>query len=546
LAFVVAGALALGGISMAQGPEPGAEQRPGPTTSAARLSDVDGQVQLSQGGQVLASQAMVNAPLFEGTEISTSEDGRAEVQFEDGSVARVSPNSSITIGVLRRQGASTVTELTLNGGLGYFEIQSSTEPNNFRVRFGNSVATASGFTILRINLDNPPGEMAVFSGNAHVEGSNSLAVDMHGGETLKLSGDMPGNYTVSDVIEPDSWDTWNSDRDQALTAQEAQRTTATDSVPDSNNPAWSDLDANGNWYDVPGQGYVWSPDEAENPGWDPYGCGSWMWTPGYGYVWVSCESWGYMPYAYGSWSYYNGFGWGWAPGFGNPWWCGGVYTVNIHNAPYRYEPPRRPRGGPVRPASPVHVAGGKYQPYPIVPVNRNSGDIHGAPVRVRSGPVTVAGNTVVPMRPIAPSLRPTAPRTGFVRETGQRANTPQNGSLNPSRPIYGIDTGSQGIIARPPGYFGNTYSPRPSAPASGYYPQRPAPPSGGYSPQPRPSAPAGGYSMPRPVAPSHGSYSAPMPSRPAPSMGGGAPHMSGGGGAAPAAPHAGGGGGPRK
>ena len=59
-----------------------------------RLSSVTGQVQVSAAGQVIADQALENMPLFEGTRLVTGEDGRAEVQFEDGSVARLSPNSS--------------------------------------------------------------------------------------------------------------------------------------------------------------------------------------------------------------------------------------------------------------------------------------------------------------------------------------------------------------------------------------------------------------------------------------------------------------------
>jgi FecR protein len=480
-----------------------AAQQAGPQARAVRLSDVDGQVQLSQGNQVLASQAMVNAPLFEGTQISTSDDGRAEIQFEDGSVARVSPNSQVTLTTLRQEGSSADTEITLNNGLAYFEIQTATQPNHFRVRFGDNVVSASGFTIFRANLDTPPGEVAVFSGNAHIDGPNSMAVDIHGGQSLKLNGETAGSYITSEIIEPDSWDAWNSDRDQALTEQEAQRTTATANVPDSSNPAWSDLDANGNWYNVPGQGYVWSPNEAENAGWDPYGCGNWMWTPGYGYVWVSCESWGYMPYNSGAWSYYDGFGWGWAPGFGAPWWGGGIYVINIVRAPYLYKPPLRPHGGPVSPVRagvgvPVHVTGGHFQPYPVVSVNRNSGVTTSAPVRPRSGPVTVAGNTVEPLRPISP-------RMGYMGANGTvRSSAFQGSTSNVSHPVYGFDTGSQGIIARPPGYNG-TYG-RPTAPSgtyNGYYAHPSAPSRGTYAPPPV-SHPAGGGTAPHMSAPSGG------------------------------------------
>ena len=90
--------------------------------SAARLSSVDGQVQISQGNQVIADRAVANAPLFEGTRVATGDDGRAEIQLEDGSMARLSPNSSLTLTVLRGPGGTGNSEgdseIVLNTGLG--------------------------------------------------------------------------------------------------------------------------------------------------------------------------------------------------------------------------------------------------------------------------------------------------------------------------------------------------------------------------------------------------------------------------------------------
>jgi hypothetical protein len=503
LAALAAGFLMLGTAAHAQ--DAAAPNQSAPAARAVRLSSVDGQVQLAQGSQILASQALANTPLFEGTQITTADDGRAEVQFEDGSVARVSPNSSLTLSQLRQQGALMDTEIVLNSGLGYFELQGDTQSSHMRVRFGENAVGVSGFTVMRVGLDDPPGELAVFSGNAHLDGGSSLSLDLHGGESAKLDASDPGNYQLAESIEPDSWDAWNSDRDQALTAEEADRTAATSNLPNSNNPAWSDLDANGNWYNVPGQGYVWSPYEAESSAWDPYGCGSWMWTPGYGYIWVSCEQWGFMPYASGLWSYYGGFGWGWAPG-GYGWWGGGGWGYNIGNTPFRYVPPKRPRGGPI-PAgggSTIRVAGGKFQPYPVVPVNRIHSGGTEQPVRVRNAPVTFAGNTVQPLRPIA--SRPVY-SNGIATHTGAGARYGYAGS-NPTvsaRPGFASPAGGPyGIMARPPTY----YSGRSSAPSRG---------SSGSA-----SHPSGG--------------SAPRSS----GGGGGAPHASAGGGGGAA--HAGGGG----
>jgi len=386
---------------------------PAPGTRAVRLSSVDGQVQISQGNHVIAAQAVANTPLFEGTQVVTADDGRAEIQFEDGSVARLSPNSSLAIPVLRGQGSASEAEIVLQSGLGYFELQDSGQAGKISVRFADSVVTGGGFTVLRVNLDNPPGEVAVFSGNAHLERGTALAVDLHGGESLSLKASDPTAYNVAESIEPDSWDSWNSDRDQALTSEAAARTGAAKSMVDSNNPAWNDLDANGNWYNVPGQGYIWSPYDAANAGWDPYGNGNWMYSQGNGYIWASGYPWGYMPYQCGMWNYYDAFGWGWSPGMGGcqPWWGGaGYYGPNIGNGFGGYRPPNRPRP-PHRPIAPGRS-------YPVVAVNRAPARTNAVlPARDRAVPVVIAGHTVQPLRPSAPRPQYGGNASAFVNHT---------------------------------------------------------------------------------------------------------------------------------
>ena len=396
------------------------QQDNGTGARAVRLSYVEGQVQLSMNGTILAQEAPLNTPLFEGTQITTSDDGRAEIQLEDGSVARVAPDSSMTLVVLRQNSSGPETLMRMDSGLGYFELQSGDQSGSMKVEFGNNVVTASGFTVMRVDLDNPPGALAVFSGNARLDGADNLGVDVHGGETLTLEANGSQPYQLAENIDPNSWDAWNSDRDQSLTAEQADRTKATSTVADSSNPAWSDLDANGNWYDVPGTGYVWSPYEAQSLGWDPYGCGNWVWMPPYGYIWASCESWGYLPYQAGYWGYYSGIGWGWYPGGGVPWWGygyglgygyggygyggGAGWNFNVRNAPNRFHPPVRPRGGPVVPGDSRRISrrGGGYQPHPVVAFNRLQSTSTSAPLQTRTTPVVMNGNPVARVRPISP------------------------------------------------------------------------------------------------------------------------------------------------
>ena len=393
-----------------------AQPQPDVNTKAARLSYIEGEAQITQGNQVLANPALANTPLFEGSVVTTREDGRVEVQLDNGSVVRIAPNSSLKISALRQQGSTTEAELDLQSGLAYFELQGDSSSSHTVAHFGDSTVTASGFTVFRLNLDSPPGEVAVFSGNAHLERGNNLSLELHGGESVALNGADPNLYNLAETIEPDSWDAWNADRDQQLTSEQAARTAASSSEPNSSNPAWGDLDANGNWYNVPGQGYVWSPYEAAAGSWDPYGCGNWVWTPQFGYIWVSCESWGYLPYSSGYWNYYDDFGWGWTPGYGYPWWATGGWGWNIGTRPPRYLPPHRPHPGPVHPVAPIRRGGGSYQPNPVIAVNRIPSSPAANPAHIVGGRVTIGGTTVEPLRPLSP--RPTYGSTaanGFTR-----------------------------------------------------------------------------------------------------------------------------------
>jgi ferric-dicitrate binding protein FerR (iron transport regulator) len=407
-------------IAVGLSPAARADVQAGTPERGVRLSSVTGQVQVSAGGQVIADQALENLTLFEGTRLVTGEDGRAEVQFEDGSVARLSPNSSFTITVLKGKGTSGEAEVTLEMGLGYFELQGTGQAGAISVKFGDSAVTTTGFTVMRIDADEVPGQLAVFSGSAHLENSATGTVDVHGGESLKLKG-KDGKYSLAETIEPDSWDAWNADRDQELNALAATQTGAANGQPDSGNPAWSDLDANGNWYNVPGEGQVWSPYEASNPGWGPYGNGYWVSTPGFGYQWVADDSWGYLPYSCGMWNWFNGFGWGWSPGAGgcSPWWFGGAYALNVGSYPGWWYAPVPPRGPvpPRRNPGPIHG-----RPGPVVAVNRhfNAPANLELPARDRGVSVAIAGATVAPLRPL--SARPEYGRvsTGGTGTSGAR------------------------------------------------------------------------------------------------------------------------------
>jgi len=365
----------------------------GPGELAARLSLVDGKVSVSVAGEQIVDQALTNLPVSVGTELVTGSDGKAEIEFEDGGIARIAPNSALLVVALRGTGGE---ELVLEHGLGYFEARGG----KATVRFGTSLADLAGQAVLRIRLDTSPGDVAVLSGAAHLELGRGVVTDLRGGESLTLNESNPEMYSLQETLPTDSWDAWNADCDKELVAEAAAQTGATAGLA-KGNPAWGDLDANGSWYNVPGRGYVWSPYDASNADWEPYGCGSWVWTPRFGYVWVSCAQWGFMPYMCGGWDFYDGFGWGWAPGGCGIGWGGGFFTsIRVRRGPPGYRPIRPPHPGPRRPI------GGPRPPHPpIISVDRKGAGNEPWPVRGRE--VSVGG---LKLRPLSPRLG--APGTG--------------------------------------------------------------------------------------------------------------------------------------
>src|SRR5271165_2670287 len=107
---------------------------------AVRLSNVVGSVQILAGTETQFSQAYPNMPLMQGSTLKTGEDGRAEIQLEDGSMIRLTPNSSAAMTVLGRDAqGNSKTEVDLLTGLSYVEMK-GTANQRFVVHFnGNEV-----------------------------------------------------------------------------------------------------------------------------------------------------------------------------------------------------------------------------------------------------------------------------------------------------------------------------------------------------------------------------------------------------------------------
>lgn len=494
------------------------------TAAIVRLSFVQGSVSVGYGEKTQFPQAQANMPLFAGYSIATGEDGQAEIEFIDGSVARLTPQSRLELNHLPRRGTQgEMTEITLISGLGYFELNTQ-YGQRYRVRFADNTANPEQNSILRVSLDQAP-ELAVFAGTVHAKGGNGFDQSIDHGSMVQFASDEDSQVKMSPRLRQDSWDQWNQDRDDQIAQEAVKQTSARDESGAPDQPGWDDLDAYGSWYPVEGYGNVWAPND-EPAGWDPYGNGYWADYPSVGFTWISAYPWGWLPYQCGAWNYWNDFGWGWIPGECGLGWQN---TIVIQNAPYGYRPPPRPiPAGNVGTRlfavnrSPVPLPGGGPQNHHTPPVRigvpaprpRPVGD--GSPViiggrSVAPLPVLGAGGRMTPVQVHVENDDRNADGVGLFNTTGVSHFTgvPGSGAGGTSgaaapRPIYQRPIDQGPIGAGPVGRGPVVMRPGGAVPPRGYEPPSSPrisapPPRVMAPPPPRVSAPEPRTSAPPPV-----------------------------------------------
>jgi hypothetical protein len=413
-----------------------------------RLSLVDGAVQIDRGQGF--EKAIMNMPITQGMKLSTADDARAEVEFEDGTTLRLAPRTDVEFPALGlRSSGARVTTVLVSQGTAYFNVRHKRD-DDFRVAFANREINADRNVHFRFDLAGGNPELAVFKGDLDLNGPQGR-VSVKKNETLTFDVADNGRYDLAKSVAPQSYDEWDTDRIN-YASQYAS------SSYNTHSPYYygaSDLNYYGSWSSYPGYGMMWRP-FGVGYGWDPFYNGAWAWYPSFGYTWVSTYPWGWTPYRYGSWMFIPNFGWAWQPGMWNTW-----YTVPpVYNAPAFYHGPKPP------PPVTVVGGGGRAVPHPTVVVNNG---VIRDPRRV--GPAADgflggrnAGTTV------AAPLGAPAPGTGIAAP-----GSPLRGPRSNMR-TRNVDRGAPGMRSAPGSPMQRSApAPRMSAPPAGHS----APPSGG-------------------------------------------------------------------
>ena len=275
-----------------------------------RLSDVHGQVQIDKNTGLGFENAFANLPITQGTQLRTSSNGRAEIEFEDGSSMRLAPDTSVEFSRLGlSDSGKRISQVQLVQGLAYVNWLGK---DDFSLNFSRESISLDHAAHFRVDATTQAADLAVFKGDVNVDSpSGKLVVEKKKTATFNAAED--DKYTLANKIAESPFDSWDKDavgyHDQYAKNNQTQSPYGY---------GLSDLNYYGSFSNVPGYGMMWQP-FLTGVGWDPFMDGAWSFYPGYGYMFASAYPWGWMPYRYGNWVFLQGNGWMWQPGGWNSW-----------------------------------------------------------------------------------------------------------------------------------------------------------------------------------------------------------------------------------
>lgn len=275
-----------------------------------RLSDVQGNVQIDKNIGLGFENAFLNLPITQGTRLRTLSNGRAEIEFEDGSTVRLAPNSSVEFSTLGLSDAAKRTSvINLAGGTAYVNWLGK---DDFSLNFSREKISLDHAAHFRLELSAQAADVAVFKGDVSVEGSSgTVAVAKKKTATFNLADE--DKYTLANNIKQEPLDSWDKE-----SSEYHDQYAKNNQGGSPYGYGLSDLNYYGSYSTIPGYGLMWQP-FFTGVGWDPFMDGAWGFYPGFGYAFASPYPWGWLPYRYGNWNFVPGFGWMWQPGAWNSW-----------------------------------------------------------------------------------------------------------------------------------------------------------------------------------------------------------------------------------
>ncbi|HEX6771193.1 MAG TPA: DUF6600 domain-containing protein [Acidobacteriaceae bacterium] len=312
-----------------------------------RLSQVNGVVQLDRQTGNGFETAFANLPIVQGSRLRT-EEGVAEVEFEDNSSLRLTPNTVVEFPELSldASGARSSTIHIVQGQI--YASMTKSKGNNVHITFGKESLTLDPAAHIALSLSGKQPRLDVFDGTVQAASGGTITTVGHKkGLLFDPANTAPPTLVSKNEKGPfDEWDKHEAEYHQRFAPSGSSNYA---SVPYAYGLA--DMNYYGSFASVGGCGSMWRP-YLVSSSWSPYANGTWAYYPSAGYSWVSPYPWGWTAFHSGMWNYCPGAGWGWQP---NNDWNGLQNTTAIAKLPNRLTQLKMPIGKP-RPVGPTVIA----------------------------------------------------------------------------------------------------------------------------------------------------------------------------------------------
>jgi FecR protein len=299
-----------------------------------RLSYVDGDVEIDKGDGRGFISAFMNMPVVHQSKL-WARDGIAEVEFENGSSIRLTPDTIVAFNDLSSDADGRLfTKVELTQGTAYFDLRHR-DPDTFELQLGRERVEVPQSAHFRVDSESHEFEIAVLGGQVQVANGRSDEVGVKKGETVHLDIDNADTYQLAKGIDTENYDTWDHERssghDQVVSTATVWNGTSSS----------SNQNLTGSYPYIPGYGFGWGSTTllvGNSCGYSGFG------SPfGYGYPW------GLSPYSVG-------YASGWCPSYYPNYYSnfyngyGGYSTYILYpvpGAPLNYRPHPGPRPRPL-------------------------------------------------------------------------------------------------------------------------------------------------------------------------------------------------------
>jgi hypothetical protein len=274
-----------------------------------RLSQVRGTVNIDRHIGRGYEEAFANVPITGGTKLHTDV-GLAEVEFEDNSTLRLTPDTEVEFTLLKRTATgSTISEMNVLHGMVYANL-ANTKGNTFTIAAGKASVQMNPSSHIRLTMDGLNSNISVLDGAVDFTDPFAFTSTIPHKKSLDFdaSGTKQPEFAKMQETAFDEWDKNGIDYHKQYSSLRSAGGTGMAFGS-------SDLNYYGSFSNG-GCGSMWRPYFA-SAAWSPYDNGMWAYYPSAGYSWVSPYPWGWLPFHSGNWVNCGGAGWGWQPG--NQW-----------------------------------------------------------------------------------------------------------------------------------------------------------------------------------------------------------------------------------